>query len=76
VRLHSGDSLERSFAMLIVRVPSETLRVSPAHLASLEIASLPLPADTSVSPRILLIDSLSLFVAGCMESGAEAACLF
>ena len=37
-------SLVRSFATLIARVPSETLRVSPAHLASLKSASLPPPA--------------------------------
>ena len=37
-------SLVRSFATLIARVPSETLRVSAAHLAPLESVSLPPPA--------------------------------
>ena len=46
-------SLVRSFATLIARVPSETLRVSTAHLASLESASLPPPADSFLHQHIL-----------------------
>ena len=47
-------SLVRSIALQSARVPSETLRVSAAHLASLESASLPPPADTFLHVRTYL----------------------